>query len=224
MPEANESLEKASEGLVSAFVSSLGLIDIVLGGLALYLHFLSTGSRARAGFPSTGHEVVDVGLLLCAAALTGKVLSLAANCIRAIVGVILQTFLAKEFAAALKSYSTRTKRDAPREKRIADVALMIIRTDSPSIWKSLDDIRNNSITAYGVGFLLFIYARTLSCAAGSSPSALTFWLFSALLVFLGFLHQWDGAVDVITFLNVGHQFPETPGDKNAGSNNPHRNY
>jgi hypothetical protein len=41
MSEQPETLEKSAESIASDFVASLGLIEIVLGGLALYCHYVS---------------------------------------------------------------------------------------------------------------------------------------------------------------------------------------
>ena len=82
--DAAETVAQDAKGVAESFVRILGLGDIILGALALYwvwLAFPGVGPR----LPGTGYEFVDVALLGCAAALVGKVVSLAATLVMAIV-------------------------------------------------------------------------------------------------------------------------------------------
>ena len=55
---------------------SLGLTDLFVGSLAVYWIRLWFGTAATEAFPGTGSELADMALLLCAAALAGKGISL----------------------------------------------------------------------------------------------------------------------------------------------------
>ena len=58
-------------------VATLGLVELILGGVGLYGLWLILKDNAPASlFPSTGSAFVDVGLQLFAAALVGKVIYL----------------------------------------------------------------------------------------------------------------------------------------------------
>jgi len=74
----NEGPSTAGEAkaLAQDFLGSLGLVDLVLGGIALYGMRLFYGREITELFPSTGTGFIDIGLLAIGAALVGRVLEL----------------------------------------------------------------------------------------------------------------------------------------------------
>jgi hypothetical protein len=65
-----------AKALAQDFLGSLGLVELVLGGVALYGMRLFYGAEITQLFPSTGTGFVDIGLLAIGAALLGRVLEL----------------------------------------------------------------------------------------------------------------------------------------------------
>src|SRR6185436_10723139 len=74
MAEAASEKEKEAKGFTETVLKTLGLPELFLGALALYGLWLVGGGGAKP-FRSTGHEFADNALLVCAAALMGKIVT-----------------------------------------------------------------------------------------------------------------------------------------------------
>lgn len=77
-------LKDEAKGLTKDLLSSLGLLEIVLGAVFLYGAWCGFSKSVSAMFPSTGIQVVDIGLLAVAAAYAGKAIDLVAHFVFAI--------------------------------------------------------------------------------------------------------------------------------------------
>jgi hypothetical protein len=77
MPEGGKSdIADEAKGVSERFIQSLGLVELILGGVGLYWLGIWYGAEAARLFPTTGLGFVDAGLLAFAAALLGKLLCL----------------------------------------------------------------------------------------------------------------------------------------------------
>lgn len=210
-----QTLEKPAESIASDFVASLGLTEIVLGSLALYCHYLSAKGAAAAALPPTGHEVVDIALLVCAASLVGKILTLIIALLMAPANRALRLLkYAKELRPALANYwSVFGLSGGPPGRRQLETAIAAIRSESPAKGKILDSIRNHVVIAYGAALLGFLYAGPLSSVLSPHSSTRPVHLAASALLLLGLLQQADLFGQVIAFLNVAR--PDKSEDQNA---------
>jgi hypothetical protein len=87
MAEKNDSVADEAKSLVKDAVGTFGLIDLILGGVALYglWLWLRTTIPDTQIFPKTEYDFVNIGLLGFAAALLGKILNLFSSVITAVV-------------------------------------------------------------------------------------------------------------------------------------------
>src|SRR5687768_9632335 len=80
MAETGESAGSEIQGIAKQIVSTLGLVDLLFGGLALYWwRLVDTDFTSR--FPGTGSAGVDIALQVGGATLLGKLLSLGTSII-----------------------------------------------------------------------------------------------------------------------------------------------
>src|SRR5262245_20814533 len=82
--DKDESGEEPKD-LTTQIVNTLGLVDLIFGGLTIYLVWLFYDqSNLTKIFKSTGQKWVDLALLACAAAFVGKIVTLASHLMTAI--------------------------------------------------------------------------------------------------------------------------------------------
>lgn len=140
---------------VDEFVQTLGLIDLVLGGLALYWVRLMFGGSGPALFPSAGHIAIDLALLACAAAFAGRVVSFFSHFVMALVGVAIESTSA---AQKLSDEAQSELHASPRETFDAvDVAMAVLSARSDGGRRQMERIRSEALLAYSAALLAIPY-------------------------------------------------------------------
>ncbi len=76
MADEQKDVTDEAKGFSHDIVNSLGLVEIILGGVGFYGLWLSQKNNISELFPSIGVTVVDVGLQLFVAALIGEIICL----------------------------------------------------------------------------------------------------------------------------------------------------
>jgi hypothetical protein len=202
--ESSPSIAGEAKSLASSFVATVGLLDIILGGLALYSARLLYGVRIESQFPSTGFVFVDIALLACGAALFGKLIFLLVSGL--IMGIVEWRWSSlaneKRLNDALATYRLTTKRNTPDSKVAPmDLAIAYLASDSPGREKSLEQIRTAAHFAYGAAVLcipFFYYLRQTLGSHWLLETALT----SVAFLNLGILQQFDYFENVIASLSA----------------------
>lgn len=77
--EKPEDATTEAKGMAEKFVQTLGLLDLIIGGLALYWVRLWFGDSVTRLLESTGYPWLNIALLACGAAFVGKIISMAGN-------------------------------------------------------------------------------------------------------------------------------------------------
>ena len=154
---------KEAKGLTGDFVATLGLFDIILGGIALYALWLCNGKSLANLFPSTNREFLDIALLTVCAALLGKIVLLVVAVWMAVVNVLLKmsNFLGYYSTTKKKiiAHSQLTGRGSVEDDfNWFEFGLHLIAFDAPTQRAVLDRIRTQVITAYSAMFLLAPFA------------------------------------------------------------------
>lgn len=218
MAANEEAAGKAGETIASEFVSALGLTDVMLGGIAVYAHYLSHPPTFSARFATTGHNVLDVALLVGAAALVGKVITLIVAVLMALINILLRRLIyAAELQQVLATYWTATRRIGSYTKRPVEVAVAAIRIDNTERAKRLDIIRAHAIIAHGSGLLTLTYAKPLSEAFNGVISSRQLDLVGIAFIILGILQQADRISQAMSFMRAVAS-PQTASETTHGDN------
>ena len=212
-PEAGE----AAKEVVKDFVQTLGLLDIILGGLALYWVRLSLAGSSAHLFPSTNHEILDIALLICAASVLGKAVWLAVASLTALFWMILSVLDVFGYRSRLEnvldiavaksshlSISPEDYRKKPQKIRTEELAASLVTADDASNKQAVERLHTNITFSYSLMLLLILYS-----AHFSHPGTLVLagWLKCGvgLFLILGILYQFDLARTLGTFLMVQGQ-------------------
>lgn len=183
MAESASDGRKKVESVVDQFVTVLGLVDIVFGGLLLYLFWRTTPSEASRLFPPTRHDLLDPLLLVSAAAVVGKAFMLLVDAVFALLSVVpLWEPQKKLIIDALKGQDIR-QRDP------IDVAMAFIGVSDATHLPRLDRMYANATFALGGGFI----AGLTALAVTATPDlARGWWLalisIAAVLMIAGFFN------------------------------------
>jgi hypothetical protein len=190
-----------AKGVAGDFIQSLGLLELILGGVGLYALWLWYGEQTSRLFPSTGTKFLDIGLLAFAAALVGKLV-----CLIVAAGMGLMRKLIK--AADLLGYYKNLQSGLFRYlevSTISDLAIKLGQEKSDVIELSLyyvvradpkqqayfDRLQTKTIVAYSTCVLSILYLPYL-LRAGAPWSMILLVLFgSGLFFFLGCAEQHD---------------------------------
>lgn len=160
---AEESTDKAEDaateakGLAEQFLQTLGLVDLIIGALLLYLLRLWAGTMPHV-FESTGYPWVDVALLACAAAFVGKIVSFSADLFAGL----------RDFLRSEESY-TRLNNAIANFRTVSDdhssidgadpidLASRYVANANPRLEAELEALYNATTIAYSVSFLAILY-------------------------------------------------------------------
>lgn len=205
-PDPAEQLKDGAKDVVQNFVQTLGLLDLILGGLALYWFRLAYGHSVQTLFPSTGTVFIDVALIACAAAFTGSALSLVVSTLIAAVEIGIEKQRSPKYAGGLNSALAEYLRPGGAETdppldRIEYAVQHAVAAD-PTLRPVLDQIRAATRIAYSVALLGVPYGFTLR-ALGDPHSLL--WivgLIGAAMALRGIVLQFDYVKTLFTSLVV----------------------
>jgi len=194
--------KSGSDAITVEAVATLGLTDVLIGGLFLYCKRLINPDQA-AQLPTTGHDSVDIALLLGAAALAGKVITLICALVMAFVNVILRRLkYGKEVDEALAAYVKATSRDMPGPKRRSESAVAMVSIDNPVRRRGLEAARSHVLVAYSAAYLSFAYATLLPPVVANSVSTAQLRWTALAFVALAITLQASRFVQLIAFLNA----------------------
>jgi len=186
--EEGEGATEEAKGIAQTFLGVFGVVDIVLGGLALYaLHVAHLNAASK--FEGTGSDFADNALLVSASALAGKLVCLGANFLASVTGLLgprlgvgglrkLQT-LVKEYQS-LHPLESGADSDADAAE---DRALTYLESERPPAAKRCALVRDNAIFAYGAALIIL--------AMSFASSVWVMLPVSGLFVFLGFATYED---------------------------------
>jgi hypothetical protein len=201
--EASPSGEEV-KSLASLFVPTIGLLDVILGCLVLYCGRLILGPGLESLFPSTGQTFVDIGLLVSAAALTGKlVLLFVTGFLMVIVEFLWWYFNSDGLDKALLSYRVATgRKDLQQEVDPLELAVSYLALDSPARAASIEQINSAAQFAYGGGILCVPFSYYIGHAFGNRGFVLVI-VAGVLLVILGYFQQRTYYKTVMSSLLAG---------------------
>lgn len=192
MGDDNKDLAGEAKGFSQEIVATLGLVELILGGVALYGAWLILRERSiNVLFPSTGNTIVDIGLQLFAAALLGKIIYL-------IVALpIGWTLSSKESPLLVKSleafYGQEAIQDArSKEINLIELALTHLSIAEPAQRMVFERHRFRVVVSYGTCILILIFFCYLFFDRyDDTPRLLFIALIGGFFVFafLGFLEQ-----------------------------------
>jgi hypothetical protein len=191
-----KSAPEGLEGVASKFLSTLGLLDLILGSIAMYCIRLWRGPSITYLFPSTGQQWFDLALLASAAALIGKMISLIVFMGMAILNIIIKrsNFLGyyANLQSATSDYCTATQRSAPAaDTNPLELAVACLTVDTPANAEALERIRTTAIFSYGAAILAVFFAIYLR--SSREAGGLTLLSYGCVIGFLllGIFQQLD---------------------------------
>ncbi|HJY31147.1 MAG TPA: hypothetical protein VJ306_24130 [Pyrinomonadaceae bacterium] len=202
MPEKEETdAVSESKGVAENFIQSLGLLELILGGVGLYGFWLWYGERAAKLFPSTGTKLIDIGLLAFAAALVGKLICLF---VAALMGLIWKSIRAADFLgyqanlerAFLRYHGAPNLQDlsvtlGQENPDLRGLAFYYVVLADPKQQDHLERIKTNAIVAYSICVLSLIYIPYLYRAGAPWSMWVGMVLATIVFLFLGYLEQLD---------------------------------
>jgi hypothetical protein len=218
MAGVDESAAEEAKGMARDLLRTLGLTELVLGALAVYWIRLRFGSSLFNIFPSTGHEVLDIALIACAAAFAGQALSIL---IRAGVALVEYLLIQKlemlgyyaRLETALNEYRTFRGQtgDLGDADRI-DLAAHYASRCGPGFRASIENVRAGSELAYSA--VLFAVPYGIYFIRSGAPKGFVwFSLLSApLMLLLGLLRQLEyvNEIEMILRSSLETQTPQAP--------------
>jgi hypothetical protein len=179
-------LSDEAKGAAEKFVQTLGIIDLILGALALYWFRLWYGERLIVLFPSTSYNILDIALITCAAAFVGKAISLLATILMAAMEYAIQYFdhsYYRELKRVLHKYHMSQKYEYSLDNiDTVDMARHYVMTAEPSQRADLESHRTTTILAYSITLLAFLYAVYLISIGG--PGLITSGVLVCIILFL----------------------------------------
>lgn len=185
-----------SKGVAELFLQSVGLTDVILGALAIYLVRLWYGPQISDLFPSTGQQWIDFGLLAAGAAFSGKVILLLAYFIAAVIEGLIEKFQLLDASTTLIEILQQYRRarghtvDIGKWEKV-DLAVAYVAKASPRLLGELERIRNTSLMAYSAVLLAAPFTAYLfSRGAGWRVVGILIICVIALFV-LAFVNQLD---------------------------------
>jgi hypothetical protein len=158
--ESEKPQDAASEakGITDQFVQTLGLVDLIIGGLALYWSRLWFGNSVTRFVESTGYPWLDIALLACGAAFVGKIISLVAELFAAFLDIVKHS-KSTRLTESLERYRTEIQdQSALGDADQIDLATTYLINANPKLRPDLERIHNASTLAYSMTFLSSLFA------------------------------------------------------------------
>lgn len=196
-----------SKGVAELFLQSVGLTDVILGSLAIYLVRLWYGPQISDLFPSTGHQWIDFGLLAAGAAFSGKVILLLAYSTAAVIEGLIEKYQLLDASTTLVDILQQYRRarghtvDIGKWEKV-DLAVAYVAKASPRLHGELERIRNTSLMAYSAVLLAAPFTAYLF-SKGAGWIVLVILLICVTALFLlAFVNQLDYLVTLRNSLAV----------------------
>jgi len=201
MPEEEKSdVASEAKSVSASFIQSLGLVELILGGVGLYWLRLWYREQVPGLFPTTGLSFVDAGLLAFAAALVGKLLCLLVNTMMAVVRLVAEKYRVlyyKRIEAAVCSYSDVADLAALLAKLkqekidLIELGSYYLVLEDPNQRAHFELIRTRAIVAHSTALLALPYAFYFVREGAPTSMILLGLAGSLLFLVLGFLEQLD---------------------------------
>ena len=208
-PEKPEDAAAEAKGLADQFVQTLGLVDLIIGGLALYWSRLWFGADVTRFLETTGYPWLDIALLACAAAFVGKIVSLVAELAAGLIddqqkhakgGRLTQSL--NGFKDALADESNMGDADK------LDLATTYLINANPKLRPDLERIYNASTLAYSMTIIASLFAAYFfskrSELQDAGPPVMVIVVLAVLVigfVIYGLLNQFEYVDMVVNNLN-----------------------
>jgi hypothetical protein len=196
-----------TKGIAEQFVQTLGLTDLILGGLALYVVRLLYGSDITILFVSTGHAWIDIALLACGSALTGKVILLLAYVGAGIVENIIESRnlldASSTLEEALKPHRETNSSliDTSKWEKV-DIATTFAIKANPNLKQELERNRTGTVISYSAALLAIPFALYIIIAGARWGLILILVLSVLALIILALVNQIDYLITIRNNLTV----------------------
>lgn len=195
--DKSESAEGGSEdvkGAAELFLQTLGLTDIVLGALSLYIIRLWYGPESGILFPTTGNTWIDLGLLACGAALAGKIISLVVYFLAALVESLIECLDIQNASTTLTTTLDEYRKRKGHTSDISnwekvDLAVAYVAKASPGLQRELESIRTTTIMGYSATILAIPFGAYLVYNRFGTGLVVILALCILLLILLALIHQ-----------------------------------
>lgn len=190
VPAAGE-LAPEAKGVGESFVRTLGLHELIFGSLLVYWVRVTWQAVAWSRIlPGTGREWIDIALLACAAALSGKALSIAVEMWIGLFDLVLDLsnslgrgYITK-LEGSLREYCQSVGRRLDIESDdLRDLSVSYLVVARPRDAEELERLRVSPAAAYAGVVLTTLYAFYFQ-EQSSAPSAIHWALFVIALVLL----------------------------------------
>jgi hypothetical protein len=182
MPAESKNIADEAKGFSQNLVNSLGLNEIILGVVGLYILWLIfLTSELNSLFPSTGISIVDVGLQLFFAALVGKVVCFIVDIPISIVRILMKLIWEDKFtrlANALKPFYLDNQIELENYKfDLIERSINFISSADNNQRNNLQQLQTKLVFAFASSLLAFLY-----CFKPNLPS--NWWWVAFVLGFL----------------------------------------
>ena len=158
-PEKPEDAAAEAKGLADQFVQTLGLVDLIIGGLALYWSRLWFGTGVARFLEPTGYPWLDIALLACGAAFVGKIVSLLAEVAAGLVDDHQKHAKNQQLTQSLAGFRTAIADESNIENTDKiDLATTYLINANPKLRPDLERIHNASTLAYSMTILASLFA------------------------------------------------------------------
>jgi len=226
MGDDNKNVADEAKSFSQELVATLGLVELILGGVSLYGLWLIMKDRSvNILFPSTGNSIVDMGLQLFAAALVGKIIYLIVALPIAVVRFILKritSYYSPLEKALGRFYDAATLSEIKATKvNLIDVALKHLSLADPTQRVMLERHRIKIIVAFGTCVVILIFFTYLMVDRyQDTPWILlvTLPIIFLVFIFIGFLEQLSLFSEVTQALISLHKVEERRKELNQKQN------
>lgn len=217
-----------AKGVTENFIQSLGLLELILGGVGSYALWLWYRGQTPNLFPSTGTKFIDIGLLAFAAALVGKLV-----CLIVAAGMGLMWKIIKESNLlgyqenlekavldyqGVNTYQQLAQKLGHPKPDLRALALYYLVLADAKQQVYFERIQTKAIVAYSICVLAVLYVPYLY-RAGAQKSMLTGAVLGTLLFFvLGSLEQLDylkTLAERLIVVQTAKSLQDSPGELNA---------
>ncbi|MEK6406160.1 MAG: hypothetical protein AABN34_04270 [Acidobacteriota bacterium] len=187
-----------AKGLAQDFVGTLGLLELMLGGIAMYGIRLLYGPQITPMFPSTGITFVDVGLLALGAALVGSIVELLIAVLMAIGILIIANFNLLKYRGRIEDALQEVgllkppDQESPGVKKDpVDFALYYVVSNDATQQVYFERLRTKIVLAYSASILVIPYVIHFWREGAQTGIQLLAVLGAPILLLRGFAGQLD---------------------------------